>query len=171
MERNRWETAIRCLEVALHPATGDDEVIAGVNGFRRTAAGTPLSEICAELAAGAPDETAVNQNQALRHRLEQEHAAQLAALARLREAERLVRALSEEIQAEQQNFAAFRAASADIVDALRHENGDLRGALDRASRSMARPASAFRDMLAAALGEGPQPLMATAAPPGHPWTA
>src|ERR1700676_2216332 len=32
MERNRWETAIRCLEVALLPNPTDDEVIAGVNG-------------------------------------------------------------------------------------------------------------------------------------------
>jgi len=43
MERNRWEGAIRCLELALHPNTADAEVIAGVNGFRCAAAGIPRS--------------------------------------------------------------------------------------------------------------------------------
>ena len=28
MERNRWERAIRCLEIAVHPHTADEEVIA-----------------------------------------------------------------------------------------------------------------------------------------------
>src|SRR5690242_13605833 len=46
MERNRWATAIRCLEIALHPNTSDDEVLAAVNGYRRTAGNTPLSEVC-----------------------------------------------------------------------------------------------------------------------------
>ena len=53
MERNRWEIAIRCLEIALHPNTSDEEVIAAVNGFRRTAEGTPLRELCRTLAAPA----------------------------------------------------------------------------------------------------------------------
>jgi hypothetical protein len=48
MERNKWETAVHCLEIALHPNTKDDEIIAAVNGFRRTADGTPLSEVCIE---------------------------------------------------------------------------------------------------------------------------
>ena len=51
MERNKWEIAIRCLEVALHPNTSDDEVVAAVNGFRRTARGKPLSQICSEFAS------------------------------------------------------------------------------------------------------------------------
>lgn len=45
------EMAIRCLEVALHPATGDNEAMASVFGFRRKAKGTPLSDICIELYA------------------------------------------------------------------------------------------------------------------------
>ena len=53
MERNKWETAIRCLEVALHANTGDAEVIAAVNGFRRTADGRRLREICDALAGPA----------------------------------------------------------------------------------------------------------------------
>jgi hypothetical protein len=51
MERNKWETAIRCLEIALHPNTGDDEIVAAANGFRRIARGTPLSELYTEMAA------------------------------------------------------------------------------------------------------------------------
>lgn len=50
MERNKSDIAIRCLEIGLHPNTGNDEVIAAVNGFRRTAGGTPLTAICAALA-------------------------------------------------------------------------------------------------------------------------
>ena len=43
------------LEIAVHPNTGNDEVVAAVNGFRRTAEATPLSQICREYAAsGAP---------------------------------------------------------------------------------------------------------------------
>lgn len=177
MERNKWETAIRCLEVALHPNTADDEVIAGVNGFRRTADGTPLSAVCAEFAASAlrPGERAARENRTLRRKLEEEHAAQLAALARLREAERLVRELSDEISAEQRSFDDFRAASAQIVDRLRHENADLRGALERASRATSRPATPFGQMLAAALGEAPPRVSAGSAdvpsPRHHPWTA
>ncbi|MBV8776335.1 MAG: hypothetical protein JO258_03985, partial [Alphaproteobacteria bacterium] len=102
--------------------------------------------------------------------LDRERQNQLAALARLRQAERLIRALSEEIEAEQQSFADFRAASAQIVDGLRHENRDLRGALDRASHAALRP-SRFRDVLAAALGEPAPPGAPPAPPPRHPWTA
>ena len=40
MERNRWETALRCLEIAVHPGTSDEEVLAAIRGFRRTAGGT-----------------------------------------------------------------------------------------------------------------------------------
>src|SRR5271170_1012670 len=55
MERNNWETAIRCLEIALHPNTSDDEVVAAVNGFRRMAGGKPLSQICSEFAGKSDD--------------------------------------------------------------------------------------------------------------------
>jgi DNA-binding transcriptional MerR regulator len=177
MERNRWETAIRCLEVALHPNTSDEEVLAGVNGFRRTAAGLPLSEVCAALADQSGDAGLGRENLDLRRRLDRERADQLAALRRLQEAERLIHELSAEIRAEQQSFAEFRSASADIVEGLKDENVDLRGALDEARRAVERPAgrrpSSFRDVLNAALNPG----QARAAPPmfdpppRHPWTA
>jgi hypothetical protein len=172
MDRNKWETAIRCLEVALHPNTSDDEVIAGVNGFRRTADGTPLSEVCAEFAGGPP---ADRENLDLRRKLEREQARQLAALRRLREAERLVRELSDEIRAEQQSFADFRSASTTIVDGLKDENFDLRGALEEARTASRRTvASPFRDALAAALGEPVEnggAARETGPAPRHPWTA
>jgi len=182
MERNKWETAIRCLEVALHPNTADDEVIAGVNGFRRTAQGTPLSDIAREYGAGAEAEPApaatdvqrlARENFALRRRMDEQLAGQEEALRRLDEARRLIEGLAQEIDAEKQNFAEFRAASAQIVDGLRGENVDLRGALETARIATARPtAPSFRDRLAAALGEAP----ANAPPepprlPRHPWTA
>jgi hypothetical protein len=183
MERNRWESAIRCLELALHPNTADAEVIAAVNGFRRAAAGAPLTEICRDYAgAASPADNFNEENLDLRRRLEQQRANQEEALARLREAERVIRDLSDEIRAEQRNFADFRAASAQIVDGLKDENFDLRGALDEARRTADRPAprqpSPFRDLLAKTLlREGqPPPVPPRPAPiailaPRHPWVA
>ena len=185
MERNRWESAIRCLELALHPHTADAEVIAGVNGFRRAAAGTPLVEVCRDYAGAAPaGDSLADENLDLRRRLEREQASQEEALARLRDAERVIRGLSEDIRAEQHSFAAFRSASARIVDGLRDENFDLRGALEQARLAADRPAprhpSPFRDLLTGVLlREGqPAPVAARAPPapiavlaPRHPWVA
>jgi hypothetical protein len=181
MERNRWESAIRCLELALHPNTADAEVIAGVNGFRRAAAGTPLGEVCREYAGAAPaGDDLSEENLDLRRRLEHQRASQEEALARLREAERVIRDLSEDIRAEQQNFAAFRSASARIVDGLKDENFDLRGALEQARLVSDRPArqgnSPFRDLLTGVLLCDGQPapsvpLSSPAPLPRHPWTA
>jgi hypothetical protein len=52
MERNRWETAVRCLEVAVHPDTSDEAIVAAVDAFRRNAGGVPLSQVCLEFACG-----------------------------------------------------------------------------------------------------------------------
>jgi hypothetical protein len=195
MERDRWERAIRCLEVALHPNTDDDEVIAGVNGFRRTAGGTPLSAVCAAFAepdrssrdqAAAVETTADldRENRDLRRRLDREQAGRATALRRLHEAERLVRELAEEIRAEKENFADFRAASAEIVEGLKDENFDLRAALEQrrlAPLPSARTGSSpFRDVLTAARRrDDPEAIgtqrggSATTVPPmpRHPWTA
>ncbi|HXP04818.1 MAG TPA: hypothetical protein VN808_11905 [Stellaceae bacterium] len=185
MERNRWESAIRCLELALHPNTADAEVIAGVNGFRRAAAGIPLGEVCRDYAGATPAGDDLSQeNLDLRRRLEHQRASQEEALARLREAERVIRDLSDDIRAEQQSFADFRSASARIVDGLKDENFDLRGALEEARLVSDRPArqgnSPFRDLLTGVLlREGqpaPHPARAASPPiaivaPRHPWTA
>lgn len=183
MERNRWESAIRCLELALHPNTADAEVIAGVNGFRRAAAGVPLGDICRDYAGAAPaGDSLAHENLDLRRRLEHQRASQEEALARLREAERVIHGLSEDIRAEQQNFAAFRSASAEIVDRLKNQNFDLRGALDEARLAADRPTpqqtAPFRELLAGALLREGQPAPAPARPapiailtPRHPWVA
>ena len=198
MERDRWETAIRCLEVALHPNTGDDEVIAGVNGFRRTAGGTPLSEVCAAFAEpdrSGRDQTAAaattvdldRENRDLRRRLDREQADRATALRRLHEAELLVRELAAEIHAEKENFADFRAASTAIVEGLKDENFDLRAALEQRRlaplHSAGTGSSPFRNVLTEALrrddpgaigaSQMPQRGSATTVPPmpRHPWTA
>src|SRR5262245_29991794 len=84
MDRNRSDTALRCLEVALHPNTDDNEVVAAIRGFRRTTAGASLQQIFASL-TGDTISTArreqslawqriikrlSRENQELRHRLE-----------------------------------------------------------------------------------------------------
>lgn len=194
MERNRWESAIRCLELALHPNTADAEVIAGVNGFRRAAAGTPLGDICRDYAGAGPeatdlaspttDEALSRENLELRRRLEREQAGQFDALRRLQEAERVIRELSDDFRAEQQSFAEFRAASTQIVDRLKDQNFDLRFALDQARVApeppVPRQTTPFRDMLTASLLRDGQPAPAperpAAAPgfiafPRHPWVA
>jgi hypothetical protein len=114
MERNRWETAIRCLEVALHPHTSDGEVIAAVNGFRRTAAGIPLRDICAAFTAGTDADGAAaaevalwrlklerlqQDYRALQRRLDRAESRRTEAERRAETAERAVRVLQEELAA------------------------------------------------------------------------
>ena len=168
MERNRWDTAIRCLEVALHPNTQDGEVIAAVNGFRRAAAGTPLREVCFQLAgAGPPGRSRADapekwkealdrlnrENLDLRRKLEVEESTQAAARRRLREAEERVRDLHRALDQAKRNLAELQA-----------------------ERTAPPP---FRKMLAAALSEAPasrERTRATAASHGtlglrKSWTA
>jgi len=180
MERNKWETAIRCLEVALHPNTSDDEVIAGVNGYRRTTGGAPLGEVVEVLAGQERDARLGREIHALRRQVASHEAVEAETLRRLHEAQRLIDALSAEIDAEKQSFAAFRAASSQIVDELRDENFDLRGALENTRRSVAapRPASPFQAMLSQARARNGDPgEVRRSAPqlyalgPRHPWIA
>jgi hypothetical protein len=164
MERNRWETAIRCLEVAVHPNTRDDEVIAAVNGFRRTVEGVPLSQICIEFACGGlplAELTAMkdnldrlrHENLELRRMLSVDEAAQEEAARRLEAAHRRIYELTEETAAAhraaeviQREFEDFRAAYARAIEGILHRNADVRGALDKANQPVApmqRPFSAF----------------------------
>jgi TolA-binding protein len=184
VERNRWETAIRCLEIALHPRTSDDEVIAAVNGFRRTADGTPLREVCAEFAAmsaagaaSAEADTLQRENLEMQGRLARHRAAHVDTLRRLHEAERHIRELSEEIRAEKQNFEDFRTASARVVEGLKDENFDLREALEQVRPTVREPAASgaqpFRDFLTAAINSAPASgdPPASGAGPHRPWKA
>jgi len=172
MERNRWETAIRCLEVAVHPNTSDDEVVAAVNGFRRTADGTALSQVCIEFSCGGVPLADLAQlkdtlarlnreNLDLRRKLAVEEAAQVGAARRLDEAYRRIYELSEAAasaqrlaEAAQREFADFRAAYARVVDGAQHDNFDLRWALEEAKRGVAElPAAEARRPFSAFLAE------------------
>ncbi|HTQ33884.1 MAG TPA: hypothetical protein VMI30_06910 [Stellaceae bacterium] len=165
MERNRWETAIRCLEIAVHPTTRDDEVIAAVNGFRRTADGVPLSQVCVEFACGGVPvaelaamkeslERLNRENRELRRRLAVEEATQEDAAERLDKAHRRIFELTEETaaakrqaEAAEREFADFRATYSGALEGAH----DLRRLVDEARRAVAdktpapppRPFSAF----------------------------
>jgi len=179
MERKRWDTAIRCLEIALHPNTTDDEVLAAVNGFRRTAAGAPLSRVCNEFAGGGHDgcdlaewqDRLTRENIELRRQSEAGEARETAAALRLSEAERRIGELGKALavaegqaaEADRQ-LADFRAAYGRILDGVNQENLDLRAALAQTRRDTAdRPApeaaaSPFQRFLAEArqgLGQAP----------------
>jgi hypothetical protein len=138
MERNKWEIAIRCLEVALHPNTGDEEVIAAGNGFRRTAGGTALTEMVAAL-AGPPSArrlaklTQVNRDLAKRLDAAAQKIASLEA--------KTLAAQARAVHAEKQ-FTELRAAHAALVEQR------------RAPRPIAPARLPFQEMLAAALGQG-----------------
>ncbi|HTT79243.1 MAG TPA: hypothetical protein VMF86_06150 [Stellaceae bacterium] len=170
MERNRWETAIRCLEVALHPNTGDDEVIAAVHGFRRIVAGWTLREVGTDLtgalrtantAAAADDTRLSRENRDLRGRLAAAEQLQVDTAADLAEARRQIdewrdeaRRARDEAAAGARQFAEFRAAHVQLAERFTRENGDLRRLLEDARRSSAKPAPArptFGSELAAAL--------------------
>ena len=112
MVRNKSETAIRCLEIALHPGTGDEETLAAVKGYRRTAGDVPLSEMLRDFSAPAPAEPersveaerwrakfvkSRRDYMELRRRLTEERRERVATTHRLSEAESRIRALGEEL--------------------------------------------------------------------------
>ena len=133
MDGNRWEPAIRCLEVAVHPATRDDQMVAAVNVFRRAAEGLPLSQICIEFACGGVPlaelarfkdtiERLDRENRELRRKLAVEEAAQTSTARRLDDAHRRIFELTEEAMAAQglaeaaeRDFVEFRAAYAEAL--------------------------------------------------------
>lgn len=167
MERRRWETAICCLEIALHPNTSDDEAIAGVNGFRRIAAGTPLSQVCLEFAGGGlvtyPAEWREQldrlnrENLDLRRKLETAAEGQIATLERLDKTRQYIRELRDELEVAQRQAAAAEERLADLSSAyarvtngLKHDVVDLRLALEQTraiSAETKNTATPFREML------------------------
>jgi len=177
MERNRWDRAIRCLEIALHPNTKDDEVIAGVNGFGRTADGTPLSEICREFVLGDQDNRGLvgsrvewkekvdalsRDNLDLRYRLEIADNDRVAVARQLQETEQRVRELDEELQDAQcrvglaeRQVAEFQAARTWTAEEISQENFDLPKELVEGAQSVTElrvpePVRPFREFLTAA---------------------
>jgi predicted RNase H-like nuclease (RuvC/YqgF family) len=171
MERNRWETAIRCLEVALHPHTADDEVVAAVRAFRRVVSGRPLRDICAALIGAADDvvnpavptvlgERLSRENGELRRKLADAEAARTAVAENLNQAQRRLgeshaelRAARDEAAACARQIAELREAQARTIEHLRGENAELHRALDHSRRSAASGAvpSSFGTVLAATL--------------------
>lgn len=180
MERNRWATAIRCLEIALHPNTSDDEVLAAVNGFRRTAGNTPLSEVCAGFAHDNPPEGNAHladlaewtaryarlsrENLELRRRLDLARTQRLDGARPADDIAQRLDALNEGLAAAQrraqlaeQRLDDARDAYVQVTDGLKHEIAGLRGALEQARnigavrRAAAEPATPlFSDFLTAA---------------------
>jgi hypothetical protein len=182
MERNKWEIAIRCLEVALHPNTSDDEVVAAVNGFRRTARGKPLSQICSEFSSkDDPGHSALAAGWREKHdRLSREN------LDLRHEVERRTRDGNKELAAAYRRAGAAELRLAELqatVTDLGEENRDLRRALEQARHIPVAPAaprvtSPFRDILAAAYHGTEQPQAVEARYPAalnegtnRPWTA
>lgn len=197
MERNRWETALRCLEIAVHPNTSNEEVLAAINGFRRTAGGLPLNRLWRELAPDAaapgpaPDaahllgrlDKLAEENRALRRRAEEAEAGRATALGRLRMAEEAVRHIGEDLLVAEQRadtaerqLSEFRGAYGRISGNLRHGNNDLRPALKAARPDPAppihEPVQPFQHLLNTAMQRPDQlrerqPVSTT----NWPWTA
>jgi chromosome segregation ATPase len=192
MERNRWETAIRCLEIAVHPATDDREVLAAINGFRRTAHNASLNQLCREFGSSLPSgpsaiadelQRLARENLALRQKLEEADASRKAIMQRLHDAEQRGDEIGEELlEAEQRadtaerRLAEFRGAYGRISGSLSHENDDLRRALADARRNLAQPihepVAPFQAALNAALQRPDKtPASQPTAITSHPWTA
>jgi hypothetical protein len=193
MERNRWETAIHCLEIAVHPNTSDKEVIAAINGFRRTASNTPLSQLwreCASPGLGGPitpdrqDELdrLDQENCELRRKIKEIDGSRSAIFRSQQEVEQRAREISEKLLAAEyradlaeQQLAEFRGAYGRISGGFRHENFHLRGALEEAEHNAAAPMRApapFQTVLNAALQRVDQAQVNPPTPMvGRPWTA
>jgi len=187
VERNRRETALRCLEIAVHPNTSDEEALAAVRGFRRTVGKTPLVELCQEFASapghllGRLDQ--LNRaNLELQRRIEAADADRIAAMQNLKAAERRWRETDEELraaerraEAAEEQLTTFQGAYGRISGGLRGENDDLRRALDEARRNMAQPihepVRPFQNALNAALQRSDTPSSAPVAAHNRPWTA
>jgi hypothetical protein len=198
MERNRWETAIRCLEIAVHPNTSDEEIIAAVNGFRRTADATPLSQLWREFIGAGPDtphSTAIaaewkdkleqlsRENLELRLKVEEIEADRTKAARRLQEADERARDVGDELLAAEhraavaeRRLAEFQGAYGRISGGLRHENSDLRQELEATRRTVASPVHEaprpFQHLLNAARQRLDQ-AQSGSSPliAGRPWTA
>ncbi|HEU0217003.1 MAG TPA: hypothetical protein VFQ90_10100 [Stellaceae bacterium] len=188
MERNRWGTAIRCLEIAVHPNTSDEEALAAIRGFRRTARNVPMSQFGRAAADAAPAHLLdrldqLNQeNRQLRRKITEAESRRAEALGRLQNAERRAQELGRELSAAEeradaaeQRLLEFRGAYGRIAGGLQHENVDLRRALDEARRNLAQPihepVAPFKAVLGTALQRADQPQPGSPPAPEPSWTA
>jgi septal ring factor EnvC (AmiA/AmiB activator) len=188
MERNRWETAIRCLEIAVHPNTSDEEALAAIRGFRRTARNVPMSQLSRAFADVAPAHLLdrldqLNQeNRELRRKIAEAEGRRAEALGRLQSAERRTQQLGRELSAAEeradaaeQRLVEFRGAYGRIAGGLQHENLDLRRSLDEARRNLAQPihepVAPFKTVLGTALQRADQPQSGALPAAAPSWTA
>jgi septal ring factor EnvC (AmiA/AmiB activator) len=188
MERKHWETAIRCLEIAVHPNTSDEEALAAIRGFRRTARNVPMSQLWRAFPDAAPAHLLdrldqLNQeNRELRRKITEAEGCRAEALGRLQNAERRAQDLGRELfaaaeraDAAEQRLAEFRGAYGRIAGGLQHENLDLRRALDEARRNLAQPihepVAPFKAVLGTALQRADQPQTGGLPAPAPSWTA
>ena len=194
MERKRRETAIRCLEIAVHPNTSDEEAIAAIRGFRRTAGDAALDGLLRGLTGPGADNTGHlharldqlhQENRWLQLKLAEAKAGRAAALRELAAAQHGAAVLREELaEAEhhariaERRLAEFQGAYGRISGGLNSENRDLRRALQDARRDLAQPIhepiAPFQNVLNTALQRGDAPSRPTPAPlpsPTPSWTA
>lgn len=188
MERNRWGTAIRCLEIAVHPNTSDEEALAAIRGFRRTARNVPISQFSRAVSDAAPAHLLdrldqLNQeNRELRRKITEAETRRTEALGRLQNAERRAQELGRELSAAEERAGAaeqrlleFRGAYGRIAGGLQHENVDLRRALDEARRNLTQPihepVAPFKAVLGTALQHADRPQPGSLSAPEPSWTA
>ncbi|HWB50239.1 MAG TPA: hypothetical protein VG651_14100 [Stellaceae bacterium] len=193
MERNRWETAIRCLEIAVHPNTSDEEALAAIRGFRRTARNAAVSQFGQTFAGGVPAHLLdrldqLNQeNRELRRRIAETEADRTDMRSRLQQAEHQTREIGRALLAAEQRAdtaerrlaesqGTYGPAHSPAADGGRRgENLDLRRAFDEARRNLAQPihepVAPFRTMLDAAMRGAEQTRPAPVAGARQPWTA
>lgn len=163
MQRNKIETAIRCLEVALHPNTSDEEILAAVAGFRRTAAGTPLGELCLDLAQGndgvrdfdaarleAKCERLNQENFDLRLKVKFEEDSRVLAANRLRRAERQIDELNDRLAVAHKRTGALEHQLEELRGAYRDLNGRAVRKRPETEQPARRAVASFRDVLGAA---------------------
>ena len=187
MERNRWETAIRCLEIAVHPNTSAEEAIAALNGFRRTANNAPLDRVCREWAGAAPAhlldrlDQLNHENRDLRRKVSEAETQQASILKRMDAVERHAHQAAEAVVAAEQRtaiaeqqLAEFRGAYGRISGGLNQENAELKRALDGARHNLKQPihepVAPFQTMLDVAM-QRPAPSTIQPALANRPWTA
>ena len=199
MERNRWETALRCLEIAVHPNTSDEEVIAAVNGFRRTANKVPLARLYQEIAGSemasprAPIadseewkqtlDRLTRENLELRQKIEAIEDSRSSVLRQLQEAEQRTREIGGELLAAEhraetaeQRLAAFQAPYGHVSIGVQDQTFDMPRVLREARRNLTQPIHEplrpFQSVLNAALGRPDGSSGGKMTPPArNPWTA
>jgi hypothetical protein len=139
MDKDRSDAALRCLEMALHPNTGDDEAVAGIYAFRRLAAGRSVGDLLRQFARTGREDPArqinrlAEENRRLRHQLESSESGRSAATRLSAQTLRQLSALREELrqaleraEAAERRECEARAAYSEAIRVLQAELAELR---------------------------------------------